>query len=84
MKGSLATPAATGQFLEKELDEFQPGSTGRGEVKVELRMLAQPSTDCGVLTILIGVDDKMELPSRRGLRLDLLKKAQPLVKLTIR
>src|SRR5258708_17296044 len=65
-----AADGALGDQGEEALDLVEPGSVGRGEVKMPARPPCEPRPDLGVLMGGVVVDDEMDVEGDRDVGLD--------------
>ena len=71
-----ATNPFTSNFSEPSFNQVQPGGTGRGKMKVKMRMFAQPLFDIGMIMRTIVIQDQVKVHSLGGLTIYLSQKFQ--------
>ena len=70
------TDGALGDQSEEALDLVEPGSIGRGEVKVPPRPPCEPRPDLGVLVGGVVVDDEMDVEVGRDIGLEVAQEGE--------
>jgi hypothetical protein len=67
-----------GQLAEETFDKIEPRRAGGSEVKVNSRVLFEPSENNGMLVGGVVVDDQMKVQFGRRLTVDFLQECEPL------